>query len=122
MIDLTALQQQLSALTAALPQIQEQLKERVVTEAISNGAIVRIIPDTFPRPMRAEKGDPTHVDPWFGLTQADWTAEMKAGFKGWFKTNEDSGRAKVMINYEAAREWLAAKMAAQQKKREEPAA
>lgn len=116
-MDLTTLAKQLAELTAALPQIQEQVKERAVQEAIAGGAVVRIVPESFPRPPRAEKGEAGHVDPWFGLTQADWSAEMKAGFEGWWKTNEESGRAKVMINYEAAREWLAAKMAGQQQRR-----
>lgn len=116
-MDLTALQQQLAALTAALPQIQEQVKERAVQEAIAGGAVVKVVPEYFPRPIRAQKGQAVHVDPWFGLTQADWTAEMDAGFQGWYKTNEESGRAKVMINYEAARQWLAAKMSRQQERR-----
>lgn len=116
-MDLTALQQQLAALTAALPQIQEQVKERAVQEALAGGAVVRVVPEYFPRPIRAQKGHPVHVDPWFGLTQADWSAEMEAGFEGWYKTNEDSGRAKVMINYEAARAWLAAKMERQKQNR-----
>ncbi len=116
-MDLTALQQQLAALTAALPQIQEQVKERAVQEAIAGGAVVRIVPDYFPRPIRAQRGQAVHVDPWFGLTQADWCAEMEAGFTGWYQTTEGSGRAKVMINHEAARQWLAQKMGRQQRRR-----
>jgi hypothetical protein len=120
-MDLTALQEQLAALTAALPQIQEHVKERAVQEAVAGGAVVRVVPEYFPRPVRAQKGQPVHVDPWFGLTQADWSAEMADGFEGWYKTNEGSGRAKVMINYEAARQWLAAKMSGQQQRRKEAA-
>ena len=119
-MDLTSLAKQLAELTAALPQIQEHVKERAVQEAIAGGAVVRVVPEYFPRPVRAQKGQPAHVDPWFGLTQTDWTAEMDAGFEGWYKTTEESGRAKVMIHYEAAREWLAAKMTGQQARRREP--
>lgn len=116
-MDLTNLQKQLADLHAALPLMQAQVKERAVQEAIAGGAVVRVVPEYFPRPIRATKGAAVHVDPWFGLTQADWSAEMDAGFEGWYKTNEDSGRAKVMINYEAARTWLAAKMSGQQERR-----
>jgi len=116
-MDLTALQQQLAALTAALPQIQEHVQERAVQEAIAGGAVVRIIPEYFPRPIRAQRGEPVHVDPWFGLTQMDWNAEMEAGFEGWYATTEGSARAKVMIHHESARGWLAAKMEGQQGRR-----
>ena len=116
-MDLTTLQQQLAALTAALPEIQAQVRERAVQEAVAGGAVVRVVPEYFPRPVRAQKGQGGAVDPWFGLTQADWCAEMEAGFDGWYATTEGSGRAKVMICYEAARKWLGEKMVGQQVRR-----
>lgn len=121
-MELTTLQQQLAALTAALPQIQQQVKERAVQEAIAGGAVVRIVPEYFQRPIRAKTGEPANVDPWFSLNQWEWQAEIEAGFAGWYEVNEGSGRRKTMINYEAARLWLAAKMSGQQQRREATAA
>jgi hypothetical protein len=116
-MDLKAMAQQMAALTAALPEMQKQLKEAAVREAVDGGAMVRVVPEWFPRPVRAEAGSGGNVDPWFGLTQADWVAEMKAGFSGWMQTTEGSGRPKVLINYEAAREWLQQKWQRQRERR-----
>lgn len=116
-MDLTTLQKQLADLSAALPLIQEQVKERAVQEAIAGGAVVRIVPEYFQRPVRAKKGEPAHVDPWFSLNQWEWQAEIEAGFAGWYEVNEGGGRKKTMINYEAARAWFAAKMSGQQQRR-----
>ena len=116
-MDLTAMAQQIAALSSALPEIQKQLREAAVREAVDGGAMVRVVPEWFPRPVRAGRGEAGNVDPWFGLTQADWNAEMKAGFSGWMETTEGSGRPQVMISSEAAREWLQAKWKRQMERR-----
>jgi hypothetical protein len=120
-MDLTEALKGLAAVQSLLPALQAQLKERAVQEAVAGGAAVIVRPEFFPRPVRAQKGCPGHVDPWFGLTQMDWNAEIRAGFSGWFETTEGSGKPKVMINYDAARVWLGQKMERQQKNREEAA-
>lgn len=114
---LSALTRQLAELAAALPEMQKQLKEAAVKEAVEGGAVVRVIPEWFPRPVRVGKGECGNVDPWFSLTQADWVAEMRAGFAGWMETTEGSGRPKVLINYAAAREWLQQKWERQKERR-----
>jgi hypothetical protein len=120
-MDLTEALKGLSSIQSLLPAIQAQLKEHSVREAINGGAAVLTRPEYFPRPVRAQKGQPGHIDPWFGLTQTDWTNEIKAGFQGWYETSEGSGKPKVMINYEAARAWLDQKMKRQEKNRKEAA-
>jgi len=120
-MDLTEALKGLAAIQSLLPSIQEQLKERAVQEAVAGGAAVIVRPEYFPRPVRVPKGQPGHLDPWFGLTQIDWNNEINAGFSGWYETTEGSGKPKVMINYEAAREWLGRKMGHQQQNRKEAA-
>lgn len=116
-MDLTNALQQLAELQSVLPAMQQALKEKAVQEAVAGGAAVIVRPEYFPRPIRARTGEPANVDPWFCLNQWEWQAEMEAGFAGWYEVNEGSGRKKIMINYEAARAWLAAKMSGQQERR-----
>lgn len=120
-MDFTETLKGLAAIQSMLPALQEQLKERAVQEAVAGGAAVVVRPEYFQRPVRAQKGQPGHVDPWFGLTQTDWNNEIRSGFTGWYETSEGSGKPKVMINYEAAREWLGRKMGQQQQNRKEAA-
>lgn len=117
-MDLTQLAQQMAELSSALPMLQQQLRERAVQEAVAGGAMVRVVPAWFPRPRRAERGRPAEVDPWFGLTKADWCREMADGFRGWMETTEGSAKPKVMINYAAAEKWLDAKWKRQAERRE----
>lgn len=107
----------LATFQAMLPDVQAALKERAVQEAVAGGAAVIVRPEYFRLPVRAERGKPANTDPWFALNQWEWQSEIEEGFKDWYEVNEGSGRKKIMISYEGARVWLAAKMAKQQKKR-----
>ena len=114
-MELTDAIEQLTALQRLLPAIQEALKEAAVKEAVANGARVIIRPEWFRHPLKGQS------DPFFGLAYQDWLKLRNEGFSGWMEMTEGSERAKLMINYEAARAYLETRMQGQQQRRDGPA-
>jgi hypothetical protein len=100
-MDLTEALKGLTAIQDLLPAIQEQLKERAVQEAVDSGAAVAVRPVSFRHPLKGES------DPWFGLAYQDWLKMRNQGFDGWWETTQGSKRAKIMIDFDKARKWLA---------------
>ncbi len=107
-MDLNELQKQLRELTAALPAMQEALKERATQEAVDGGAAVAVRPFSFRHPKTGE------TDPWFGLAYQDWLTLRHEGFSGVFTTNDvASERAKLFIIYDEAAAYLKARASEQ---------
>jgi len=100
-MDLTEALKGLEAIQDMLPAIQEQLKERAVQEAVDGGAAVAVRPVSFRHPQKGQ------TDPWFGLHYQDWLKMRNDGFDGWWETTPGSKRAKIMIDFDKARKWLA---------------
>jgi hypothetical protein len=101
-MDLTEALKGLEAIQDLLPAIREQLKDRAVQEAVDAGAAVVVRPFSFRHPLKGES------DPWFGLAYQDWLKMRNDGFDGWWETTQGSKRAKIMIDFDKARKWLAA--------------
>jgi len=102
----------LETIKGMLPALQETLKQLAVKEAVANGACVIVRPEWFRHPLKGQ------FDPFFGLTYQDWLKLRNEGFSGWMEMTEGSERAKLMINYEAARAYLETRMHEQQQRRE----
>jgi hypothetical protein len=117
MLDISSLIKQLQELQARVPELEAQLSEAAVRQAIDGGAAVRVVPEWFPRPARAPKGQPGNVDPWFGLSKSGWLKEQAAGFQGWI-ASEDGGRRQVHIHFASAAEWMRRKLEVQKAQRE----
>jgi hypothetical protein len=98
----------LATLTALLPDLQEALRERVTQQAVDGGAAVAVRPWSFRHPLKGQ------CDAWFGLAYHDWLALRNEGFTGVYTTGDAAtGRAKLMIIFDRAAEWLAERSAAQ---------
>jgi hypothetical protein len=96
------------AMKAMLPQLQEALREKVTQTAVDGGAAVAVRPWSFRHPLKGE------TDPWFGLHYHEWLGLRKEGFAGVYTTGDAaSGRAKLMIIFDRAAEYLAARSAQQ---------
>lgn len=98
----------LETLTALLPDLQEALRERVTQQAVDGGAAVAVRPWSFRHPLKGQS------DPWFGLAYHEWLALRREGFTGVYSTGDvESGRAKLMIIFDRAAEYLAQRSVAQ---------
>jgi len=101
----------LETIKSLLPALQNTLKELAVKEAVANGACVIVRPEWFRHPVKGES------DPFLGLAYQDWLQLRNEGFQGWMEMTESSARPKIMINYEAARQYLESRLQGQQTRR-----
>ena len=96
---------QVDAIKAILPQLEEALREKATRQAVDGGAAVAVRPWSFRHPLKGQ------TDPWFGLAYHDWLRLRQEGFRGVYQASEatGSGREKLMIIFDRAAEFLAAR-------------
>jgi hypothetical protein len=97
-----------AALQEQLPALQEALRERATQQAVDGGAAVAVRPWSFRHPLKGES------DPWFGLAYHEWLGLRNEGFRGFYTAGDpESGRAKLMIIFDEAANFLRERAAAQ---------
>jgi len=98
----------LAAMQAMMPALQEALRERATQQAVDGGAAVAVRPWSFRHPLKGES------DPWFGLAYHEWLQLRREGFKGVYTAGDaESGRAKLMIIFDEAAQYLRGRATAQ---------